>query len=87
MRSGSPAFAQASLQAMGERFGVVWPNHGLFCVGRDLEAAFLRSLYAEQAAQVYYLAISLDGGGPVLFPPDQEAEIVQSSVQAGWDQP
>jgi L-fuculose-phosphate aldolase len=87
MRSGSPAFAQASLQAMGDHFGVVWPNHGLFCIGRDLEVAFLRSLHAEQAAQVYYLAISLEGGGPVLFPPDQEAEIVQSSVQAGWDRP
>jgi hypothetical protein len=49
--------------------------------------AFLRSLYAEQAAQVYYLAISLGGGGPQLFPPDQEADIVQSAVSAGWDQP
>lgn len=87
MRSGSPAFAQASLQAMGDRFGVVWPNHGLFCVGRDLEMAFLRSLHAEQAAEVYYLSISLEGDGPTLFPPDQEAEIVQSAVQGGWDRP
>ena len=87
MRSGTAAFGEASIRAMGDRFGVVWPNHGLFCIGRDLEVAFMRSLYAEQAAQVYYLAISLDGREPAIFPPDQEAEILASSQQDGWDQP
>jgi L-fuculose-phosphate aldolase len=87
MKSGSPEFAAANLRALGERFGVVWPNHGLFCVGRDLERAFTRSLYAEQAAQVYYLAVGLEGREPELLPSDEQADILQSASEGGWDLP
>ncbi len=47
----------------------------------------MRSLYAGQAAQVYYLAIRLDQQDPSCSPADQEAEILASSKQGGWDQP
>lgn len=87
MKSGSPAFAAANVEAMGDRFGVVWPNHGLFCVGRTLEVAFIRSLHAEQAAQVYYLAIALEGREPILLPASEQAAIVESARKGGWDSP
>ena len=87
MKSGSVEFAAANVEAMGDRFGIVWPNHGLFCVGRTLEVAFIRSLHAEQAAQVYYLAIALEGREPILLPASELAALVESARQGGWDSP
>jgi len=87
MKSGTPAFATANIEALGDRFGIVWPNHGLFCVGRTLEVAFIRSLHAEQAAQVYYLAIALDGREPLLLPNEEQRQYVQAAQADGWDAP
>src|SRR5579884_145801 len=39
LHSGTEGFAQASVRAMGDRFGAVWKNHGLFCVGQDIGRA------------------------------------------------
>jgi len=87
MKSGTSAFAKANLEALGDRFGIVWPNHGLFCVGRTLEVAFIRSLHAEQAAQVYYLAIALDGREPLLLPNAEQANYIRAAQAEGWDAP
>jgi len=87
MKSGTSDFAAANVEALGDRFGIVWPNHGLFCVGRTLEVAFIRSLHAEQAAQVYYLAIALDGREPLLLPNEEQEQYVQAAKAEGWDAP
>ncbi|MGH2620702.1 MAG: class II aldolase/adducin family protein [Anaerolineales bacterium] len=87
MKSGTSAFAAANIEALGDRFGIVWPNHGLFCVGRTLEVAFIRSLHAEQAAQVYYLAIALDGREPLLLPNEEQEQYVRAARAEGWDAP
>jgi L-fuculose-phosphate aldolase len=87
MKSGTPAFATANIEALGDRFGIVWPNHGLFCVGRTLEVAFIRSLHAEQAAQVYYLAIALNEREPLLLPNEEQRQYVQAAQADGWDAP
>jgi L-fuculose-phosphate aldolase len=87
MKSGTEAFASANVQALGDRFGIVWPNHGLFCIGRTLEVAFIRSLHAEQAAQVYYLALALNSREPLLLPNEEQARYVESARADGWDAP
>src|SRR5439155_24370136 len=79
LASGNQAFAERSLAAMGERFGVVWQNHGLFCVGRDIGLAFERCVAAEQAARVYYLALALDAGRPAAIPREVQAEMVRAA--------
>lgn len=84
LRSGTAHFAQASLDAMGDRFGVMWKNHGVFCVGQDLEVALDRCVAAEQAARVYYLALALHFGEPDLVPEDVQDEMVEVARATGW---
>jgi ribulose-5-phosphate 4-epimerase/fuculose-1-phosphate aldolase len=86
LRSGTSGFAAASLDAMGDHFGVVWKNHGIFCVGADLEVALDRCIAAEQAARVYYLALALKAGEPDFVPLDVQSEMVEVARASGWSQ-
>jgi L-fuculose-phosphate aldolase len=87
VRSGTAEFAEATVRAMGERFGVVWKNHGLFCIGRDVEHAYNRCVAAEQAARVYYLTLCLRLGEPDLIPPDVQDDMVAVARARGWARP
>jgi len=84
LKSGNPDFARITLEAMGDHFGVVWKNHGMFCVGQDIRLAFDRCVAAEQAARVYYLALALKLGEPDLIPADVQAEMVAFAEEKGW---
>jgi len=85
--SGTREFAERSVQALAHHFGVVWKNHGLFCVGQDLGHAFNRCVAAEQAARVYYLALLLRQTSPDLIPRDVEEEMVEIARARGWARP
>ena len=85
IRSGNADFAHITLEAMGEHFGVVWKNHGMFCIGRDIRSAFDRCVAAEQAARVYYQALALKMGEPDLIPEDIQAEMVAVAAERGWE--
>jgi ribulose-5-phosphate 4-epimerase/fuculose-1-phosphate aldolase len=84
IRSANQDFADQTLDAMGDKFGVVWKNHGLFCVGQTIQVAFKRCITAEQAARVYYLALALGQGEPDLIPEDVQAEMVETAKKWGW---
>ncbi len=71
-------------EAIGDHFGVVWKNHGMFCVGQDIRLAFDRCVAAEQAARVYYLGLALKLGEPYLIPADVQAEMVAFAEEKGW---
>jgi ribulose-5-phosphate 4-epimerase/fuculose-1-phosphate aldolase len=86
LRSGTSNFASASLDAMGDRFGVVWKNHGVFCVGDNLEVALDRCVAAEQAARVYYLALALRNGEPDMVPEEVQTEMVEVARASGWSE-
>ncbi|MBI3942128.1 MAG: class II aldolase/adducin family protein [Chloroflexi bacterium] len=77
LRSNTERFAKATLDAMGDRYGVIWKNHGVFCVGPIVEVAFDRCVAAEQAARVYWLTLALKAGEPDLIPPEVQAEMVE----------
>lgn len=83
IKSGSREFAETSLAAMGDHLGVVWRNHGVFCVGSDLDAAFDRCVAAEQAARVYHLARTLRGEEPDALPADVQADMVETVRRLG----
>jgi len=84
IRSANQDFADKTLDAMRDRMGVVWKNHGLFCVGPDIILALKRCMAAEQAARVYYLALCLNRGKPDLIPQDVQDEMVAKAVEYGW---
>jgi ribulose-5-phosphate 4-epimerase/fuculose-1-phosphate aldolase len=83
LASGNQEFAERSLAAMGDRVGVVWQNHGLFCVGRDVGQAFERCVAAEQAARVYYLTLALDAGRPAAIPLEVQRDMVRAARRSG----
>jgi ribulose-5-phosphate 4-epimerase/fuculose-1-phosphate aldolase len=84
IKSASRDFAEKTLDAMGDRFGVVWKNHGMFCVGPDIHTALKRCLAAEQSARVYWLALSLGKGEPDLVPAGVQQEMIEAVAALGW---
>jgi L-fuculose-phosphate aldolase len=84
IQSGSADFAERTLDAMGEHFGVAWKNHGIFCIGQSMQLAFDRCVAAEQAARVYYLALALNVGEPDMIPDDVQVSMVETARKAGW---
>ncbi len=87
LHSGTEGFAQASVRAMGDRFGAVWKNHGLFCVGQDIGHALNRCIAAEQAARVYYLALVARAGEIALVPAEARDAMVETARARGWVRP
>jgi ribulose-5-phosphate 4-epimerase/fuculose-1-phosphate aldolase len=71
---------------MGDRFGVVWKNHGVFCVGDNLEVALDRCVAAEQAARVSYLDLALRNGEPDMVPEEVQTEMVEVARASGWSE-
>jgi L-ribulose-5-phosphate 4-epimerase len=67
MPSGSAEFADAVLEAMDDRFAVIWANHGLMTVGHSLPLALERAEIVEHCAASYYFALQM-GEPSVLFP-------------------
>lgn len=78
LRSSSEKFGKAMFDAMGNNYGVIWKNHGLFCVGPNIEVAFDRCVAAEQAAKVYWLVLALKAGEPDVIPPQIQYEMVEA---------
>lgn len=66
--SGSEVFGRAMLAAMGERFAVIWANHGLLTIGSSLAVAYERTVFIEEGAKVCHLALQL--GTPHVLPTD-----------------
>lgn len=71
---GSPALSDAVLEALEGRKACLMANHGLLCLGRDLDAALGLAREVEQLARVYLAC--LQGGEPVLLT-DAEMERMQ----------
>lgn len=66
MPSGTEAFAEAVLSAMGDRPAIMWPNHGLLVAGDSVSAAMRLTWRIENAARVFILASAI--GTPHTLP-------------------
>lgn len=84
LRSTTQEFADATIKALEGKLGVIWKNHGMFCIGKTLRMAFKRCWAAEQSAKVYHLALSLQEGDPDLIPQDVVDEMVEKARNLGW---
>ena len=63
---GTPALAQAAVEAADGCDGVLLANHGLICLGADMAAAFQLAEQLEFCAQVYMRCLAA-GQEPVLL--------------------
>ena len=67
---GTPEVGLNAVKAMqnrkSHRYSCILANHGVVAVGQDLEQAYIRAVYVEDAATVYHFARQL--GKPVLIP-------------------
>jgi L-fuculose-phosphate aldolase len=56
---GTPELARNAVEALGERNGVLLPNHGTLVVGPDMSNAFTICYVVEKTAHTYILALSI----------------------------
>ena len=69
---GSPALAQAAVETAGGCDAVLLANHGLVCLGKDLDAAFQLAEELEFCAGVYLRCLAA-GAEPVLLTKEEMA--------------
>ena len=62
MMAGSDEIATATAKALQKRPMALWPYHGIFGTGRNLDEAFGLIDMAEKAAQIYLMAVSSGTG-------------------------
>ncbi|HYG57877.1 MAG TPA: class II aldolase/adducin family protein [Symbiobacteriaceae bacterium] len=69
-RSGTQAFGEAALGALGdEDLAVFLQNHGVLSVGRTLKEAYAVAVAVEEASMIYYLARQM--GNPIIIPAEE----------------
>ena len=62
---GTPAVGQSAVQAIAGRNACLLGNHGAVAVGRNMDEAYIRAEYIEDAAKIALLAIQVGGGVPI----------------------
>ena len=71
---GSSALGKILAQTLQERGGCLMQNHGAVSIGKDIEEAFLRTEYIEEAAKIYHIAKTI--GAPQVIPDDMVAQML-----------
>jgi L-ribulose-5-phosphate 4-epimerase len=74
-QSGTEAFAQRAVEALGQGLALIWGNHGAMVAGVNLAHAFSAAHALEDNAQIYILARHL--GSPMLLPPNEIKKLQQ----------
>ena len=69
---GSEALAHAAVEAAGGGNAVILANHGLICLGADMDAAFQLAEQLEFCADIYMRCLAA-GQQPVLLTADEMA--------------
>jgi ribulose-5-phosphate 4-epimerase/fuculose-1-phosphate aldolase len=64
-RPGTDAVGESAVPLLTDKGGCLLANHGVLAVGKDLQEAYLRAEYIEDAAKIYSLAKGI--GQPVLL--------------------
>lgn len=66
-KPGTIELAENTVRALGDNTGVIMANHGILCVGENLEEALGRCEVLDKAALTYILSLSI--GTPVCLEP------------------
>ena len=62
---GSEELVENAISALGERNAVLLPNHGVVGIGKTMREAFTACELVEEAAKVYYLALTIGKVNPL----------------------
>ncbi len=81
MMPGSLEIARASAHAMETTDIVIWPHHGMFCAGDDLDAAFGLMHTVEKAAEILVKVISMGAPSMGLDIPFSYSQISERDIQ------
>ena len=65
---GTVELGYNTVSALEKRNACLLENHGVVAIGKNLDQAYLRAVYVEDAAKIYHYARAL--GTPVLLPDD-----------------
>lgn len=65
-RPGTESLAEIAAQTLKEADVCLLAHHGVLSVGSNLEDAYLKALYVEETAGVYYHALLLGNNPPVI---------------------
>lgn len=72
---GTWAVGQEAVKVLKERTACLLANHGVLAIGKDLEQAHLRAVYAEDAAKI--CSIAMTQGKPVVIPEEFVTAMLQ----------
>ncbi len=70
---GTQEVGDAVVDALVRRNACLMENHGVVAVGTNLEQAYVRAVYVEDAAKIYHFALQV--GDPQLVPDDALATL------------
>ena len=71
---GSSELGKILAQTLQGRGGCLMQNHGAVSIGKNIEEAFLRTEYIEEAAKIYHIAKTI--GTPNVIPEDMIAQML-----------
>ena len=78
---GTPALAEAAVEALEGRRACLLANHGMIAVGETLDAAVTLALAVEKLCEQYWRACQL--GEPVLLTVEEMAEVMAKFADYG----
>ena len=64
---GSRDLGKKAMDVLDERFGCLLTSHGALAIGASVAEAYLRAVYIEDAAKIYFNAVCT-GGKPYIIP-------------------
>lgn len=67
---GTEELGEKALEVLNNRNSCLMANHGVLVIGKNLEQAYIRAVYVEDAATIYHYARQL--GKPNLIPSEAE---------------
>lgn len=84
-KSGTDEFAETAVNTLGhEDLAVLFQNHGVMAVGRNLKEAYSVAIGLEEAAMIYHLAKQM--GDPIIIP-EEERQRMFRSFRESYGQP
>lgn len=71
--TGTKEVGENAVRSLRDRHACLMRNHGVLAVGDDLQQAYIRAVYAEDAAKIYHLAKA--AGKPIILTEEQQARV------------
>lgn len=71
--TGTKEVGENAVKSLRNRNACLMQNHGVLAVGADLQQAYIRATYAEDAAKIYHMAKT--AGKPIILSEEEQARV------------